>query len=60
MWLEGKKTILVGCLSAVNSYLVAASMYDANMGALIQSLLLAVSGGAVYATVRMNKAKAKK
>jgi len=49
-WLDGKKSIISGLISVVNSYLVTAGLYDASIGSLIQSLVLILTGGAVYQT----------
>jgi hypothetical protein len=49
-FLDGKKAIIFGIASAVLSYLVAGSIIDKELGALIQTILTLLSGGAVYAT----------
>ena len=51
-WLQGKKTLIFGALSAVNTYLMAAGVYIPEMGALIQTILTLLSGGAVVMTGR--------
>ena len=54
-WLRGKKTIISGVLSAVNAYLTAANVYDAQLGALIQTLLTLFFGAAAIQTSRLGK-----
>jgi hypothetical protein len=49
-FLDGKKAILLGICSAILSYLVASSLISADLGALIQTILSILAGGAVYAS----------
>lgn len=56
-FLDGKKAVILGCCSAVLSYLVAGQLIDANLGALLQTIISLLTGGAVIAT---NKLGAKK
>lgn len=51
-WLQGKKTLIFGALSAVNTYLMAAGAYEPALGALIQTVLTLLSGGAAVMTGR--------
>lgn len=46
IWLDGKKAYLLAIFSAINSFLVASNLYDANVGVLIQTILSIIAGGA--------------
>lgn len=49
-YLAGKKTYLLAIISAVNAYLVAAQAYTPELGALVQTIISIVAGGAKYQT----------
>lgn len=49
-WLDGKKSVIIGSLGAVNTYLIAAGYITAELGALFASLLALTGYGAVVAT----------
>ena len=51
--LQGKKAYILAIFTAINSYAVAAGIYDANVGALINTILSILAGGAVVATNKM-------
>lgn len=56
-WLDGKKSVILAICAAILSYLVAANMMDAQLGALIQTILSILTGGAVYATSSLGAGK---
>lgn len=53
LWLDGKKSTILAICGAVNSYLVAGKLITAELGALVQTILSILAGGAVYATKDM-------
>lgn len=56
-WLEGKKSTILAICAAVLSYLVAGGAIDAQLGALLQTVLSILTGGAVYATQKLGASK---
>lgn len=50
LFLDGKKAILSQLLSAVVVYLMATGIVDGLLGALLQSFILILTGGAVIVT----------
>lgn len=50
IWLDGKKAIIGGALNAVNTYLITAGVYSPELGALIASLILILTGVGIYQT----------
>lgn len=55
-FLDGKKAIILAICGAILSYLVAGDVITPNLGALIQTILSILGGGAVYATNDLNGA----
>lgn len=53
LWLNGKKAVLLSIASAVLSYAVATGLVDAQLAALLQTVLSVLAGGAVFATKDM-------
>ena len=51
LFLDGKKTYILAIVSAINSFLVASAVYNASLGALIQTILSIIAGGAEGITV---------
>lgn len=52
-YLQGKKAVIMAILTAINAYAVAVNLYDAQLGALIATILSILAGGAVLATTKM-------
>ena len=52
-WLDGKKGTIAVILSSTNVYLTALQVYENHTTVYIQSLILAIFGGAHAATVDM-------
>lgn len=53
VWLDGKKAYILAISAAINSYLVAAGIYEASLGALLQTILSILGGGAMVATTKL-------
>jgi hypothetical protein len=49
-FLDGRKAVILSICAAILSYLVAGGIIDANLGALIQTILSILAGGAVIMT----------
>lgn len=49
-YLAGKKTYILAIASAVNAYVVAVGIITPELGALIQTIVSIVAGGAKYQT----------
>lgn len=45
-----QKAIIFGIINAVNTYLITANVYSAEIGSLVATILALISGGAVIAT----------
>ena len=58
--LDGKKSTILAISAVLLSYAVASGLIDANLGALLQTILSIISGGAVYATKDMSPLGANK
>ena len=52
-FLDGKKAAILAITSAINAYAVATGLYDANLGALVGTILSILTGGAFIATPKM-------
>ena len=50
LFLDGKKAVIGTALGAINAYLMATGVYDTNLGALIASLILILTGVGVGIT----------
>lgn len=58
-WLDGKKAIILGIASAVLSYAVASQLITAELGALLQTIISILAGGAVIASNRILGARSR-
>lgn len=58
-WLDGKKSTILAICAAILSYLVASQLITANLGALLQTILSILTGGAVVASNKLGIGKAK-
>jgi hypothetical protein len=56
-WLDGKKSTIMAIGSVLISYAVAANMIDANLGAMLQTIISILTGGAVVATKTLGVGK---
>jgi len=56
-WLEGKKALILSISAAVLSYAVAGHLINPDLGALLQTILSILGGGAVYATNKLGAAR---
>jgi hypothetical protein len=52
-WLNGKKSTILAISAAVLSYCVAGGLIDPQLGALLQTILSILTGGAVFETKRL-------
>ena len=50
LWLDGRKALLGGVLNAINAYLISAGVIDANLGGLIATIILILTGAGVIVT----------
>lgn len=53
LFLDGRKAIIGGAINAINAYFVTAGIYDANVGALIASLVLILTGVGIQQSNKM-------
>lgn len=56
-FLDGKKAPILAVSSAIISYLVAGKVIEASLGALFQTIISILGGGAVYASNRLGVGK---
>lgn len=56
-FLDGKKSTILAITAAILSYAVAGNIIDADLGALLQTILSILGGGAVYATNKLGQAR---
>jgi len=56
-WLDGKKSTILAIVSAIISYAVAASYLKADLGALLQTVVSILAGGAIVATNKLGIGK---
>lgn len=56
-FLAGKKAYILSISAAILSYLVAGDIINANLGALIQTILSILGGGAMIATNKLGIVK---
>ena len=49
-WLDGKKALIGSVLNAINAYLISAGVIDANLGGLIATIILILTGAGVIVT----------
>lgn len=56
-FLDGKKSTLMAILAAVFSYAVATDLITPDLGALLQTILSILAGGAVFATNKLGIGK---
>ena len=49
-FLDGKKSTILAISAVVISYAVASGLIEASLGALLQTIISILGGGAVYAT----------
>ena len=52
-WLDGKKSTILLIASAINTYCMAGGLYNTQLGALIQTILSVLAGGAKLVTADM-------
>jgi hypothetical protein len=52
-FLQGKKTVILGCLLILVSYLSQDNIISANLGYALSAMLTLIGGGASYATTRL-------
>ena len=52
-YFDGKKTTILAITAAIISYLVATGLITAELGALLQTIISLLAGGAVVATNRV-------
>jgi hypothetical protein len=55
-FLDGKKSVILAIIAAILSYMVASNVISASLGALFQTIISLLAGGAVYATNDLNGA----
>ena len=49
-WLDGKKSIILGCIGAVSSYLVAVQVITPDLGVLVTTISALLGGTAIVAS----------
>ena len=52
-WLDGKKSTILAISSAILSYAVATNLIHSDLGALLQTVISILAGGAIIATNKL-------
>jgi cytochrome b subunit of formate dehydrogenase len=59
-FLDGKKTYIIAIASAIIVYLMTGNLISDNLGALLQTIMSILAGGAVIATNRLKTFRSEK